>query len=197
MARRQKPEHLGLPKARPGERLPQLQTIIATSPENPSGDPNVRAQEAGEAAGKVIGGGLGVLVGVLLIVLLLGPVLWAPGWAGLRAARLVPGPWWPLIVGPAVGLVVALIQTWLLVQRSPILRYPIVALFSVAWVGGLWLELTSPRHDWVTTAPTLHMPGPWTWALIAAGTVVYSGIYLLALGRVTKGRWARRWQLIK
>lgn len=197
MARRQKPGHLGLPKARPGEPLPQLQTIIATSAENPSGDPNVRAQEAGEAAGKVIGGGVGVLIAVLVIVLMLGPVLWAPGWAGLRAARLVPGPWWPWIAGLAVGLVAALFQTWLLVQRSPILRYPIVALFSLAWVGGLWLELTSPRHDWVTTAPTLHMPGPWAWALIGVGTAIYAGIYLLALAQITKGRWAQAWQLIK
>ena len=197
MARRQKLVQLGLPKANPGERLPSLQTIIATSPANPSGDPNVRAQEAGEAAGKVIGGGLGVLAGVVLILLMLGPVLWAPAWAGLRAAQLVPGPWWPWIAGLTVGVMTALVQTWLLVQRNPILRYPIVALFAAAWVGGLWLELTSPRHDWVTTAPTLHAPGPWAWALIAVGTVIYAGIYLLALSQIGKGRWTRRWQIIK
>ena len=197
MARRHKPLYLGLPRAAPGERLPRLQTTIATSPANPSGDPNVRAQEAGEAAGKVIGGGLGVLVSVVLILLMLGPVLWAPGWAALRVASLVPGPWWPWPAGLAAGLAAALIQTWLLVQRSPILRYPIVALFAAAWVGGLWLELTSPAHNWVTTAPTLHMPGPWAWGLLGLGTVIYAGIYLLALGQITKGRWVRGWQLIK
>ena len=72
-----------------------------------------------------------------------------------------------------------------------------IFLFALIWVGGLWLELTSQRHDWVTTAPTLHMPGPWAWGLIGVGTVIYAGLYLLALGKVGQGRWARRWQLIK
>lgn len=197
MARRSGPLYLGLPKTPPGQRLPRLQTVVASSPANPAGDPNIRAHEAGEAAGKVIGGGLGVLIGLVLIVLMFGPVLWAPLWAGLRVARLVPGPWWPWLAGLAAFLAAALVQTWLLVQRSPILRYPVVALFAAAWVGGLWLELTSPRHDWVTTAPTLHQPGLWSWILIGLGTVIYAGIYLLALGRVSKGRWTRKWQLIK
>ena len=187
----------GLPPAKPGERLPRLQTIIATSPENPGGDPNIRPHEAGEAAGKVIGSGLGVLVGAVLVILMLGPVLWAPLWAGLRTARFVPGPWLPWLVGIAAGLAAACVQAVLLVQRSPVLRYPLVAVFALAWVGGLWLEFTSPRHDWITTAPALHMPGPWAWALIGVGTVVYAGIYLLALTPVAKSRWARRWQLIK
>lgn len=187
----------GLPPVKPGERLPRLRTIIATSPENPSGDPNVRPHEAGEAAGKVIGGGVGVLVGGLLVILMLGPILWAPLWAGLRAARLVPGPWWTLLVGLLAGGGAAFVQTVLLVQRSPILRYPVVALFALIWVGGLWLEFTSPRHDWITTAPALHMPGPWSWTLIGVGTVIYAGIYLLALAPVGKSRWAKRWQLIK
>lgn len=196
MARR-KSSYGGLPPLKPGESPPRLDTVIATSPANPSGDPNVRAQEAGEAAGKVLGGGLGVLVAGLLIVLMLGPVLWAPLWAGLRAARLVPGPWWPWLVGLAAGLAAAFVQTLLLIQRSPILRYPIVGLFALIWVGGLWLEFTSPRHDWITTAPTLRMPGPWSWALIGVGSVIYAGVYLLALAPVGKSRWARRWQLIK
>lgn len=186
----------GLPPAGPGP-LPRLQTIIATSPENPAGDPNIRPHEAGEAAGKVIGGGLGVLLGAVLVILMLGPVLWAPLWAALRAAKLVPEPWWPWLAGFIAGLATAFVQMVLLVQRSPILRYPIVALFALAWVGGLWLEFTSEGHDWITTAPTLHMPGPWSWALIGVGSVVYAGIYLLALNSVVKARWARRWQLIK
>jgi hypothetical protein len=197
MARPPKLQHLGLPKAAPGERLPRLQTTIASSPANPGGDPNIRAHEAGEAAGKVIGGGLGALIVVALIILMLGPVLWAPLWAGLRAARLAPDPWWPWLAGLAVGLLASLVQALLLVQRSPVLRYPIAVLFAAAWVGGLWLELTSPPHDWVTTAPTLHAPGPWSWALIGAGTVLYAGLYLLVLGPVNKGRWVRRWQLIR
>ncbi len=195
MARRQEPLFLGLPKTT--DDLPRLDTVIATSAANPSGDPNVRAHQAGEAAGKVIGGGVGVLVALALILLLFGPVLWAPVWAGLRVARWVAGPWQPWLAGLGAFAVAGLVQTLLLVQRSPVLRYPVVALFATAWVGGLWLELTSPRHDWVTTAPTLHMPGPWAWALIGGGTVIYAGLYLLALGKVGQGRWARRWQLIK
>lgn len=187
----------GLPPLKPGERLPRLQTVIATSPENPGGDPNIRPHEAGEAAGKVIGGGVGVLVGGLLIILMLGPILWAPLWAGLRAARFVSGPWLPWLVGLAVGAVAAFVQALLLIQRSPILRYPIVALFALIWVGGLWLEFTAPRHDWITTAPALHVPGPWSWALIGVGTVIYAGIYLLALAPIGKSRWAKRWQLLK
>jgi len=180
-----------------GEPLPRLRTVIATSPENPGGDPNVRPHEAGEAAGKVIGGGLGVLIGAVLVILMLGPILWAPLWAGLRAARAFPGPWQAWLAGLAAGALVALVQTVLLIQRSPVLRYPIVALFALAWVGGLWLEFTAPRHDWITTAPALHTPGPWSWALIGFGAVLYAGIYLLALAPIGKSRWARRWQLIK
>jgi len=187
----------GLPEARPGQPLPRLQTIIATSAENPGGDPNVRPHEAGEAAGKVIGGGLGLVIGAVLILLMLGPVLWAPLWAGLRTARVVPGPWQPWLVGVLVGLVAAFVQTVLLIQRNPILRYPIVALFSLIWIGGLWLEFTSPRHDWITTAPALHMPGTWSWVLIGVGTVLYAGVYLLALAPFGKSRWAKRWQLLK
>ena len=196
MARR-KSTYGGLPPAAPGERLPRLQTVIATSPENPAGDPNIRPHQAGEAAGKVIGGGLGALLAGVLILLMLGPVLWLPLWAGLRAARFVAGPWLPWLVGLAVGALVALVQALLLIQRHPVLRYPVVALFALAWVGGLWLQFTAPRHDWVTTAPSLHMPGPWSWALIGVGTVLYAGIYLLALTPISKSRWARRWQLLK
>lgn len=187
----------GLPPVGAGERLPRLQTIVATSPENPGGDPNVRPHQAGEAAGKIIGGGLGLVVAAALIVLMLGPILWVPLWSGLRVARFAPEPLWAWLAGIAAGLVAALLQAWLLIQRSPIVRYPAVALFSLAWVGGLWLEFTSPRHDWVTTAPTLHMPGPGSWVLIGAGTVIYAGVYLLSLSRFGKGRWAKRWQLLK
>lgn len=194
---KRKPPYGGLPPLRPGQTLPRLQTIVASSPENPGGDPNIRPHEAGEVAGKVIGGGLGLLIGALLIILMLGPILWAPVWAGLRVARLVPGPLWALLVGLAVGVVAALVQAWLLIQRSPIVRYPVVALFALIWVGGLWLEFTSPRHDWITTAPTLRMPGTWGWVLIGGGTVFYAGVYLLTLSRFGKGRWAKRWQLIK
>lgn len=187
----------GLPPLKPGEKPPRLRTVIATSPENPAGDPNIRPHEAGEAAGKVIGGGLGVLLMTVCVLLLLGPVLWAPGWAGLRVARFLSGAWQPWLGGFAAFVAMALLQTFLLIQRHPALRYPVVTLFSVLWVGGLWLEFNSPRHDWVTTAPTLQMPGPWSWALIVAGSIVYAGIYLLALAPVGKSRWARRWQLLK
>jgi len=197
MFKRKSPSYGGLPPARPGEPLPHLQTIIATSPENPGGDPNVRPHEAGEAAGKVIGGGLGLVAGAVLIILMMGPVLWAPLWAGLRTARFVAGPWLPWLVGLLAGGVTAFVQTVLLVQRSPLLRYPIVLLFALIWIGGLWLEFTSPRHDWITTAPALHVPGTWGWVLIGVGTVLYAGVYLLALAPFGKSRWARRWQLIK
>ena len=168
-----------------------------SSPDNPGGDPNIRAHRAGETVGKVIGGGLGVVVGFVLLVLLFGPVLWAPLWAGLRVARLAVGPWQPWVAGTAAFIGAALLLAWLLIQRSPLLRYPIVTLCASAWVGGLWLEFSSPPHDWVTTAPTLSVPGPWTWAVIGVATVIYAGLYLLALNSVARGPWARRWQLIK
>lgn len=170
--------------------------MIAT-PENPGGDPNIRAHRAGETAGKVIGGGVAVLVGFVLLVLLFGPVIWAPLWAGLRVARWVTGSWQPWAAGLAAFTVAALILAWLLIQRSPLLRYPIVTLCASAWVGGLWLEFSSPPHDWVTTAPTLSMPGPWTWAVIGVLTVIYAGLYMLALNGIGRGPWTRRWQLIK
>ncbi|WP_297509705.1 hypothetical protein [uncultured Caulobacter sp.] len=196
MSRRKSPGLGGLPPAAPGESLPRLQTIVATSPENPAGDPNIRPHPAGEAAGKVIGGGVGVLLAAILVLLLLGPVLWGPVWAGLRTAQFASGPWLPWLAGFAAFAAAAVFQAWLLVQRHPLLRYPIVAVFSLLWVGGLWLELSSPRHDWITTAPTPRMPGPWGWAVIGVGTVLYAGMYLLALNAVGKGRWARRWQLL-
>lgn len=167
------------------------------SAENPAGDPNHHAHTAGEAAGRVIGGGLGVLLGFVLIVLMFGPVLWPPLWAGLRIARLVPGAWQPWLAGIAAALAVFFVQFVLLVQKSPVLRYPVVSLLSLAWVGGLWLEFTSPAHDWITTAPAVRMPGTWSGVLIGVGTVIYAGLYLLSLSRFGKGRWARRWQLIK
>lgn len=167
------------------------------SAENPAGDPNHHAHTAGEAAGRVIGGGLGVLLGFVLIVLMFGPVLWPPLWAGLRIARLVPGAWQPWLAGIAAALAVFFVQFVLLVQKSPVLRYPVVSLLSLAWVGGLWLEFASPPHDWITTAPTLRMPGTWSGVLIGVGTVIYAGLYLLSLSRFGEGRWARRWQLIR
>jgi hypothetical protein len=165
--------------------------------DHPAKESEVHPHKGGEAAGRVIGGGLGVVLAFVLILLMLGPVLWAPTWAGLRVARLVVGSWQPWAAGLAAALAVLLIQVGLLIQKSPVLRYPIVAVLAFAWVGGLWLEFTSPPHDWVTTAPTLHTPGTWSWVLIGVGTVVYAGIYLLSLSRFGKGRWARRWQLIK
>lgn len=165
--------------------------------EHPVDAPDIHPHKGGEAAGRVIGGGLGVLLAFVLIVLMLGPVLWAPVWAGLRVARLVVGGWQPWAAGFAATLAVFFVQFLLLVQKTPALRYPVVALLSLLWVGGLWLEFTSPPHDWITTAPTLHMPGTWSWVLIGVGTVLYAGIYLLSLSRFGKGRWARRWQLIR
>lgn len=193
--RKSSPE--GLAPVHGDERLPRLQTIIATSPENPGGDPNVRPHQAGEAAGRIIGGGLGLVIAAALIILMLGPILWVPIWSGLRVARFTPEPLWAWLAGIAAFLVAALLQTWLLIQRRPVVRYPVVALFSLAWVGGLWLEFTAPRHDWITTAPTAHMPGPWSWVLIGVGTVIYAGVYLLSLSRFGTARWAKRWQLLK
>ena len=168
-----------------------------STPDNPANDPNLHPHTAGEAAGRVIGGGVGVLVGFALIVLMLGPILWAPIWAGLRVARFLPAGWQPWLAGIAAMLAAFFVQFLLLVQKSPLLRYPIVSLLSLAWVGGLWLELTSAPHDWITTAPTLHAPGTWSWVLIGVGAVLYAGIYLLSLSRFGKGHWARGWQLIK
>lgn len=171
------------------------------SARNPGSNPNIRPHiephRGGEAAGRVIGGGLGVLIAFVLIVLMLGPVLWAPLWSGLRVARFVTGDWQAWLAGFAAAFAVFFLQFLLLVQKAPVLRYPIVAVLSLLWVGGLWLEFISPPHDWVTTAPTLHMPGAWSWVLIGVGTVIYAGIYLLSLNRFGEGRWGRRWQLIK
>jgi hypothetical protein len=180
--------------------LPSLETALKTTPDNPSGDPHGHAHQAGEAAGQVIGGGLGVVIGFVLLLLMFGPVLWAPLWTGALAAvrvkALAHNGWLTAGAAIAAGLVVAFAQFLLLVQKSPLLRYPAVLLFSLAWVGGLWLELTAPRHDWLIPPPW-HMPGPWALSLIGVGTVIYAGLYLLILTRFGKGRWARKWQLIK
>jgi hypothetical protein len=170
------------------------------SPEHRDGDPRGHAHQTGEAAGKVIGGGLGVVIGFGVLLLMFGPVLWAPLWTAFSAAGQAEGltrnGW--LIAGAAVvaGLVVAFVQFVLLVQKSPLLRYPAVLLFSLTWVGGLWLELTAPPHDWLSPPPW-HAPGPWAMAAVGVGTVIYAGLYLLILTRFGKGRWAKRWQLIK
>lgn len=183
--------------------LPALNTILQTSPENPSGDPHGgghHAHEAGEAAGKVIGGGLGVVIGFGILLLAFGPVLWAPLWAavlaGTRTGVLAHNVWLGTAVGLLAALAVGFVQFLLLVQKSPILRYPAVLLFSLAWVGGLWLELTSPPHDWLLPPPW-HTPGTWAMVAVGVGTVIYAGLYLLILTRFGKGRWAKKWQLIK
>ncbi|CAN5481465.1 hypothetical protein BH10PSE4_BH10PSE4_13100 [soil metagenome] len=177
-----------------------LNTTLETSAANPSGDPHGQAHHAGEAAGKVIGGGIGLVVGVGIFLLMFGPVLWAPLWAAFTAAiriKLVAHNGW-LTAGAAIVafLVVAFVQFLLLVQKSPLLRYPAVLLFSLAWVGGLWWELTSPPHNWLLPPPW-HAPGTGAMVAIGVGTVVYCGLYLLILTRFGKGRWAKRWQLIK
>lgn len=147
----------------------------------------------------MIGGGLGAVIGLGIFLLIFGPVLWAPLWAGFSAAARVkaqaPNGWLIAGAGLAAGLAVAFAQVLLLVQKSPLLRYPAVLLFSLAWVGGLWLELTAPPHHWLTPPP-LHAPGTWAMVGIGVGTVVYAGLYLLILPRFGKGRWAKRWQLI-
>ncbi|MBW8858458.1 MAG: hypothetical protein JF570_01630 [Caulobacter sp.] len=114
----------------------------------------------------------------------------------MQVKALAHNGWLAAGAAIAAGLAVAFLQVLLLVQKSPLLRYPAVLLFSLAWVGGLWLELTAPPHDWLSPPPW-HAPGPWAMAVVGAGTVVYAGLYLLILARFGKGRWAKRWQLIK
>lgn len=175
-------------------------------------DPHGRAREAGEATGRVIGAGLGVLIGVGVLLLILGPVLWAPLMAGLSAvvqARIQSESYWLAAgAGLGAGLLVAFAQFLLLVQKSPLIRYPAVLLFSFVWVGGQWLALKgafvlglwigyAPRRILTNMPPAWPVPAPWEWALIGVGTVVYAGLYLLILARFGKGRWARKWQLIK
>lgn len=181
-------------------RLPRLETVLETSPANPSGDPHGHARQAGEAAGKVIGGGLGAIIGLGVLLLVFGPVLWAPAWAAISAAvqvkALAHNGWLAAAAAIAAALAVAFLQFLLLIQKSPLLRYPAVLLFSLAWVGGLWLKLTAPPHDWLAPPPW-HAPGTWAMVAVGVGTVVYAGLYLLILTRFGKGRWAKRWQLIK
>lgn len=194
--------------------LPALKTILQTSPDNPSGDPHghSHAHEAGEAAGKVIGGGLAVVIGVAILLLVLGPVLWAPVLAGLSAVGRVTiqsnNYWLAAAAGLGAGFLVAFVQFLLLVQKSPLIRYPAVLLFSVVWVGGQWLALKGVVLFglWISYASMkitpwvpqpLPIPKPWEWALIGVATVIYAGLYLLMLTRFAKGRWAKRWQLIK
>uniref|UniRef100_B0T4X5 Uncharacterized protein n=1 Tax=Caulobacter sp. (strain K31) TaxID=366602 RepID=B0T4X5_CAUSK len=180
--------------------LARLDTVLETSAANPSGDPHGSAHQAGEVAGKVIGGGLGVLIGFGVLLLMFGPVLWAPLWAAFSAAArtrvLAHNGWLTFAAAIAAGLTVAFAQFLLLVQKSPLLRYPAVVLFSLAWVGGLWLELTSPPHDWLLPPPW-RMPGTWAMVAVGVGTVVYAGLYALILTRFGEGRWAKRWQLIR
>ncbi|KQY92683.1 hypothetical protein ASD21_15015 [Caulobacter sp. Root1455] len=180
--------------------LPSLNTVLKATPENPSGDPHGHVHQAGGTAGKVVGGGLGVVVVLGVLLLMFGPMLWAPVAAALSAAvrvkALTHNGWASAGAAIAAGLAVAFVQFLLLVQKSPLLRYPAVLLFSLAWVGGLWLELAAPPHNWLT-APPWHAPGPWAMAAVGVGTVIYAGLYLLILARFGKGPWASRWQLIK
>jgi hypothetical protein len=160
----------------------------------------------------VIGSGLGVVIGVGIILLVLGPVLWAPLLAGLSAlgkARIQYDSYWvAAAAGLGAGFLVAFLQFLLLVQKSPLIRYPAVLLFSFVWVGGQWLALKGafvfggwigyrPIKMFTMVAQARPVPNPWEWTLIGVGTVIYAGLYLLILGRFGKGRWAKRWQLIK
>ncbi|EJL22819.1 hypothetical protein PMI01_04922, partial [Caulobacter sp. AP07] len=157
MARRSVAKGGNLLPAAPDGPAPRLATVLETSPANPSGDPHGHAHQAGEVAGKVIGGGLGVVIGLGVLLLMFGPVLWAPLWAGFSAAAqtkaLAHNGWLTAGAAIAAALAVAFIQFLLLVQKSPLLRYPAVLLFSLAWVGGLWLELTAPPHNWLLPPP--------------------------------------------
>lgn len=198
--------------ARRGGKRSTASRTMGTSINDPGGDPQDGARLAGEVTGRVIGAGLGVLVGVGVLLLVLGPVLWAPLLAGLSAVgrvRLQSQSYWLAAgAGLGAGLLVAFAQFLLLIQRSPLIRYPAVLLFSFAWVGGQWLALKGafvlgqwigyePPRMYTTIAPSWPTPEPWEWALMGVGTVIYAGLYLLILARFGKGRWARKWQLIK
>jgi hypothetical protein len=200
MARRVDPKTSNMLWVPPEAPPTPLNTTLETSPANPSGDPHGQTHHAGEAAGKVIGGGVGLVVGLGVLLLMFGPVLWAPLWAAFTAAvrvtALAHNGWLTAGAVIAAAVAVGFAQFLLLVQKSPLLRYPAVLLFSLAWVGGLWLELTAPPHDWLLPPPW-HAPGTWAMVAIGVGTMIYAGLYLLILMRFGKGRWAKKWQLIR
>jgi hypothetical protein len=73
-----------------------------------------------------------------------------------------------------------------------------VLLFSLAWVGGLWLELTAPRHDWLVRAALAHAGDLGDGLLIGVGTVMlYAGRLPAGAHALRQGPLGARWQLIK
>jgi surface polysaccharide O-acyltransferase-like enzyme len=136
-----------------------------------------------------------VVLAVLLVAF--GPFLWLPLYLALAAWRSAPDDGLWRVAAPLLAFLGVLgLQALLAIQKSRYVRTPAVVLPALAWSAGLYLGFTTPGHVW-GELPEWRAPGTAGWIVIAAGTVLYTGLFLFLLQRLDRKRWVKRLQVFR